>query len=137
MYRTIKRRFEIGNIKLVTAINTAGTIISLFIILWIFSIVSEIKLETKVQNMTSLLSQELLRGVSSHGLISTAISTFYLFRKQHEKLYHYYLCLSIGSIWLLFTTKSIWPSLLVGLLIGPFFPQKDCHPSNTIQYPDL
>jgi hypothetical protein len=141
MYRTIKRRFEVGNIKLVTAINTAGTIITLFISLWIFSFVSEIKLETNLENMASQVSQELLRGVSTHGFISSIASTLYLFRNQNEKLYLYYLFLSIGSIWLLFTTKSIWPSLLLGLMIGPFLPQKDylllSSTKCSTNYPDL
>jgi hypothetical protein len=137
MYRTIKRRLGVGNITLVTAINTVGTIISLFIILWIFSIVSEIKLETNPSNVPYYCSQELFRGISSHGFLSSLLSTIYLSSKQHEKLRHFYLFLTIGSLWLLFTTKSIWPSLLLGCCMGLFLPRMDSPLLDSIQYPDL
>jgi hypothetical protein len=138
MYRTIKRRFEVGNIKLVTAINTIGTMISLFIVLWIFSVVSEFETKPRVENIASHFSQELLRGVSSHGFITSIASSIYILsQNENEKLSGYYLCLTLGSLWLLFTTQSIWPSLLVGCCIGLFLPQKDSLPLDSKQFPDL
>ncbi len=138
MYRTIKRRFDIGNIKLVTSINTVGTIISLFIVLWIFSVVSEFETKPNMENIASHFSQELLRGVSSHGPITSLASSMYiLFQNKNEKLRGFYACLTLGSLWLLFTTKSIWPSLLLGCCIGLFLPQMDYRPSESMKFPDL
>lgn len=116
MYRTIKRRFELGNIKLVTAINTLGTMISLFIVVWIYCFVLDKRIETNTDNIIPHLSQELLRGVSSHGVITSIISTVYLLSKQDEKIIQIFI--SIASLWLLFTSQSIWPSLLLGSCFG-------------------
>jgi hypothetical protein len=137
MYRTIKRRFEVGNIKLVTAINTIGTIISLFIVLWIFSVVSEFETRPNIENIPLYFSQELLRGVGSHGLISSLIMAIYILGSQNEKQRGYYLCFTLASLWLIFTTKSIWPSLLLGCCIGLFLPEKDCLLSSSKKFPDL
>ncbi len=136
MYRTIKRRFEIGNIKLVTTINTLGTIISLFIVLWIFRLVSEFETKPSIKNISSHFSKELFRGISSHGPITTIISSIYiLWKNQNEKLGEYYLCHTLASLWLLFTTNSIYPSLLLGCCIGLFL--EDSPLSNSKQFPDL
>ena len=116
MYRTIRNRVSIGNIKLVTAINTLGTFISLYIILWIFCLLTNHEMET---NFKQRLSEELLRGVSSHGVLSSMLSTVYLTLKQDVDIRPYYICLSIGSLWLLFTTGSIWPSIMLTILSIP------------------
>ena len=138
MYKTIKGRFQIGNIKLVTVINTIGTIISLFIVLWIFSVVSEFEIKPRIENIPSHFSQELFKGICSHGFISSILSSLYiLLRNQNEKLGGYYLCLTMGSLWLIFTTKSIWPSLLLGCCIGLFLPQIEYQPSESMKFPDL
>jgi hypothetical protein len=137
MYRTIKRRFESGNVKLVTVINTAGTIISLFIVLWIYCFIHDTKFSYNLTNITEHLSEELLRGVSCHGLITSILASLYLLGKQNEKIRIYYLFLSLGSLWLLFTTKSIWPSLFLGLCLGLFLPKDLNHLSSSIQFPDL
>lgn len=137
MYRTIKRRFEPGNIKLVTVINTLGTTISLFIVLWIYYFLLDIHIDIKsnfAKGITHNFSQELFRGVSCHGPITTILSTLYLLISQNEKNRIYYLILSVGSLWLLFTTKSIWPSLCLGVCLGLMDLS---HPSSPIQYPDL
>ncbi len=80
MYRVTRKRFSIGKIKLVTAINTLGTFICLSIILWIFCFVSGYDMET---NFRQKLSEEILRGVSSHGLLSSLLSTIYLTNKMN------------------------------------------------------
>lgn len=116
MYRTIKRRFEPGSIKLVTAINLLGTSISLFIVLWIYCFVSNIKMETNMNHLVTTTSQELLRGITSHGPVTSSITFFYILSKHDDKIY--YLCLSIPSLWLLFTTQSIWPGLILGSCFG-------------------
>ena len=116
MYRVIRNRFSLGKIKLVTAINTLGTFISLSIILWIFCFVSGYDMETNIQQR---LSEEVIRGFCSHGFLSSLLNTVYLTLKQDEIIRPYYICLSIGSLWLLFTTGSIWPSIMLSILFVP------------------
>jgi hypothetical protein len=143
MYKTIKRRFELGNIKLVTVINTLGTTISLFIVLWIYYFMTDTKLNYNARNLCQQFGQnfgqhfntELFRGVTSHGPMTSIITTLYLLKEHNEKIR--YLLLSYGSLWLLFTTKSIWPSLFLGCCLGMFHQEDQGHPSFSRQFPDL
>ena len=142
MYRTIKRRFEVNNIKLVTVINTLGTTISLFIVLWIYYFMTDTTNICKKnfgqhfsQHFSQYFSQELLRGVSSHGPMTSILSTLYLLKAHDEKISQ--LLLTMGSLWLLFTTNSIWPSLFLGCCLGMFLQKDQNHPSSSKQLPDL
>jgi hypothetical protein len=137
MYRTIRRRFEVGNIKLVTVINTIGTTISLFIVLWIYCFVSDIKLQKNIDNGMSYLNQELTRCVISHGPITSILALLLILSKYDEKERIFCFIVSIGSLWLLFTTKSLWPSLLLGFCLGLVLPMDSLHSSKSIQYPYL
>lgn len=130
MYKTIRNRFTTGPIRLVTAINIIGTFISLMILLWIFCFLSNYHIKINFENFTFYSLSVIIQAIQSHGFLSSILSFVYLCSFENKKIIHFYILFLIGSLWLLYTTQSIWSSLTLAFLLAPF--QIQSVPSYTI-----